>query len=106
MEKIELPEITKKSLLVVKLCNLLLAEEMDNIKNTTAYSRRIKQLVNNISDQLDKEYSETYSLYMDEDQALGGINYTLTALEGIADKIANMKTADELITFNEQIKTL
>lgn len=96
-------ELTKKSLLVVKLCNLLLAEEMDRIKGTKAYKQKIKNLTNNLSDELDREYSETYALYMADEEGLNGINYTLTSLENIAEKISNMKNAEQLIEFNEHI---
>ena len=97
-------KISLKSLLVVKLCNLLLAEEMDNLKGTTAYKQDIKNLVNRLSQKLDNEYNEIYRLYDDNETAETGLNHTLNILESFVDKVSQMKSAEDFIILGEQLK--
>ena len=94
-------EVKKKSLLVVKICNLLLAEEMDNLKGTTAYKQDIKNLINRLSEKLDREYAETYMLY-DQGEELG-LNYTIKILESFVDKVLEMKSAEDFIILGESL---
>ena len=99
-------ELTKKSLLLVKVCNLLLAEEMDTLKKTNAYKQDIKGLVNTLSKKLDKEYVETYKLYDSDNVGEMGLNYTINIVDSFVQKIVQMKSAEEFITIGEKLKTL
>jgi len=106
MEKNKLPSPTKKSILITKACHILLAEEMDKLRNTSAYRQDTKNLVNKLSHKLDQEYSEVYSIYDDSDRGRYGFNLVVNLIEDFVDKIGNMRSAEELIEFNEHLKTL
>jgi hypothetical protein len=99
-------KLTKKSLLLVKICNFLLAEEMDRIKGTTAYKQGIKNMVNNLSKRLDKECEETYNLYQEDERGEMGLNYSIKIIEDFVDKLVNLKSAEEFIIVGEKLKTL
>lgn len=99
-------QLQLKSLLTVKICNLLLAEEMDNIKGTTAYRQDIKNLVNKLAQKLDREYSETYRLYDNDEVAEIALNHTVTILESFVDIVSNMKSAEDFLVLGERLKQL
>lgn len=87
--------LTKKSVLLVKACNLLLAEEMDNLKSTTAYKQDIKHLVNTLSKKLEVEYTQTYNAVKGEEF---GLHYTMNLIEDFAEKLSSMRSPEDILT--------
>jgi len=99
-------QLKLKSLLVVKVCNLLLAEEMDVLKGTTVYKQDIKNLVNTLSTKLDKEYNETYNLYDNDEDAEMGLNYALDIVDKFVKTVSSMKKSEEFIELGEKLNNL
>jgi Ca2+-binding EF-hand superfamily protein len=93
-----------KSLVMVKICNLLLAEEMDQLKETKAYQQDIKNLVNTLSKKLDREYSEVYNVYKDDNDGELGLQYLVRILESFVENISEMKSTEDLIILGERLK--
>ena len=94
-----------KSILIVKSCNILLAEEMDNIKSTNLYSQKIKNLTNNLSKELDRQYEAIYGLF-DDEESEQGFNYIVKLLESFQELISNAESPEELLEISLVLESI
>ena len=94
-----------KSILVVKSCSILLAEEMDKIKNSNIYSQKIKNLTNNLSKELDIQYEKTYKLF-DDEESEQGFNYIVKLIENFQKIISSAKSPEELLEISLVLESI
>lgn len=84
-----------KSVIVVSICNILIQEEMDNLKGTYLYKSKIKKNINEISTVLESVVEKTYEIFNEEDEEIS-FHAVSKLIEDFAKAIINAKNTEKL----------